>query len=48
MRIDRIVVNASPLICLSQSGLSSLLPALFPEIVVPDEVYQIVEIANPY
>ena len=40
MRIDRIVVNASPLICLSQSGLSSLPPALFSKIVVPDEVYQ--------
>lgn len=40
MRIDRIVVNASPLICLSKSGFASLLSALFAEIVVPDEVYQ--------
>jgi predicted nucleic acid-binding protein len=40
MRIERVVVNASPLICLSKSGLSNLFPALFTEIVVPDEVYQ--------
>lgn len=40
MRIKRVVVNASPLICLSKSGLSDLLLALFPEIVVPDNVYQ--------
>jgi predicted nucleic acid-binding protein len=40
MRIDRVVVNASPLICLSKSGLSNLLPALFTEIMVPDEVHQ--------
>lgn len=40
MRIDRVVVNASPLICLSKSGLSDLLPSLFTEIIVPDKVYQ--------
>lgn len=40
MRINCVVVNASPLICLCKSGLSSLLPALFDEIVVPDKVYQ--------
>ncbi len=40
MQIERVVVNASPLICLSKSGLSDLLLALFPEIVVPDKVYQ--------
>jgi predicted nucleic acid-binding protein len=40
MRIDRVVVNASPLICLSKSGLSQLLSELFSEIVVCDEVYQ--------
>ena len=40
MRIDRVVVNASPLICLYKSGLSQLLPELFSEIVVCDEVYQ--------
>ncbi|HWQ68576.1 MAG TPA: DUF3368 domain-containing protein [Patescibacteria group bacterium] len=40
MRIDRVVVNASPLICLYKSGLSQLLSELFSEIVVCDEVYQ--------
>ncbi len=40
MRTERVVVNASPLICLSKSGLSDLLPALFTEIIVPDKVYQ--------
>jgi predicted nucleic acid-binding protein len=40
MRIDRVVVNASPLICLYKSGLSQLLPELFSEIVVCDEVYR--------
>lgn len=40
MRIDRVVVNASPLICLYKSGLFDLLPALFAEIIVPDKVYK--------
>lgn len=40
MRIDRVVVNASPLICLYKSGPSQFLPELFSEIVVRDEVYQ--------
>ncbi len=40
MRIEHVVVNASPLICLSKSGLSGLLPALFTEIIVPDKVHQ--------
>jgi predicted nucleic acid-binding protein len=38
MPIDRVVANASPLICLSKSGLAKLLPALFKEIVVPEAV----------
>jgi hypothetical protein len=40
MRIECIVVNASPLICLFKSGLSDILPSLFAEIVVPDKVHQ--------
>lgn len=40
MRIEKVVVNASPLICLFKSGLLGLLSALFNEIVVPDKVYQ--------
>jgi len=40
MRIDRVVVNASPLICLFKSGLTDLLPSLFAEIAVPGKVYQ--------
>jgi predicted nucleic acid-binding protein len=38
MSIDRVVVNASPLICLFKSGLQDLLPALFREISVPEAV----------
>lgn len=34
------IVNASPLICLSKGGLLDLLPALFKEIVVPAAVIQ--------
>jgi len=38
MPINRVVLNASPLICLSKSELSELLPALFEDILVPDNV----------
>lgn len=40
MRINRAVLNASPLICLSKSGLADLLPALFQEVFVPEAVFQ--------
>jgi len=40
MRIEHIVVNASPIICLHKSGLLNLLPSLFSEIIIPDKVYQ--------
>ena len=35
MRIERVVINASPLITLFRAGLHPLLPQLFPELVVP-------------
>jgi predicted nucleic acid-binding protein len=38
MKPREVVLNASPLICLSKSGLSGLLPALFEHIVVPGAV----------
>jgi predicted nucleic acid-binding protein len=38
MPINRVVVNASPLICLFKSGLTELFHALFKDIVVPDAV----------
>lgn len=38
MPIDRVIVNASPLICLFKSGLQDLLPGLFQEISVPEAV----------
>ena len=38
MRIERVVVDASPLIILFKSGLAELLPQLFTEIVVPATV----------
>lgn len=40
MRIDNIVINASPLISLFCSGQAKLLPALFREIIVPDAVWR--------
>ena len=40
MRIERVVVDASPLIILFKSGLAGLLPQLFTEIVVPATVRQ--------
>lgn len=38
MAIDLVVVNASPLICLSKAGLDRLLPLLFPTVKVPASV----------
>ncbi|MBK9327080.1 MAG: DUF3368 domain-containing protein [Hydrogenophilales bacterium] len=40
MRIERVVVNASPLITLFKSGQAQLLPALFASIHVPDAVWR--------
>jgi predicted nucleic acid-binding protein len=40
MRIDAVVINASPLITLFRSGQADLLPRLFSHIVVPDAVWQ--------
>lgn len=39
MRIDRIVVDSSPLIALFRSGREALLPMLFSQIAVPDAVW---------
>ncbi|MGH9916474.1 MAG: hypothetical protein ACRD63_14445, partial [Pyrinomonadaceae bacterium] len=39
MRIERVVVNASPLIVLFKSGLADLLPQLFTDILVPVAVW---------
>jgi predicted nucleic acid-binding protein len=44
MPVEKIVLNASPLILLCNGELSFVLPALFPEIVVPEAVWQ--EITN--
>jgi len=38
MPINRVILNASPLICLSKSGLAHLLPTLFQEVLVPEAV----------
>ena len=40
MRIDDVVVNASPLISLFRSGQADLLPRIFRRIVVPEAVWQ--------
>src|SRR3989338_4750322 len=39
MRVERVVINASPLITLFCAGLHPLLPELFPDLVVPDAVW---------
>ncbi|MDO9226778.1 MAG: DUF3368 domain-containing protein [Pseudomonadota bacterium] len=39
MRIERVVINASPLITLFRAGLHPLLPQLFPDLVVPEAVW---------
>jgi predicted nucleic acid-binding protein len=44
MPVEKIVINASPLILLCNSGLSHILPELFHDIVVPDAVRE--EILN--
>jgi predicted nucleic acid-binding protein len=38
MRVDKVVVNASPLILLFKTELSNVLPSLFSEILVPEAV----------
>ena len=40
MPIRRVVLNASPLICLSKSGLAGIFPSLFQEIIGPEAVIQ--------
>lgn len=40
MRIDKVVVNSSPLIVLFQSRQADLLPRLFKTVVVPEQVYE--------
>lgn len=39
MRVERVVINASPLITLFRAGLHPLLPELFPDLIVPDAVW---------
>lgn len=46
MPVDRVVVNASPLIVLFKSGQADLLPQLFHEILVPHAVWDEVIIGN--
>lgn len=39
MRLERVVINASPLITLFRAGLHPLLPQLFPDLLVPEAVW---------
>lgn len=40
MRIEKVIINASPFILLSKSGLIELLPQLFTEICMPEAVME--------
>ncbi len=40
MRIEKVVVNSSPLIVLFRSGQADLFPQLFKSVVVPEQVYE--------
>ena len=40
MRVEKVVVNASPLILMFKSGLADLLPRLFSAVVVPGAVWE--------
>jgi hypothetical protein len=44
MRIDQVVINASPLITLFRAGLQPLLPRLFSDVRVPEAVWD--EVVN--
>jgi predicted nucleic acid-binding protein len=46
MPIDRVVINASPLIVLFKSGQAELLPQLFNEILIPQAVWEEVTISK--
>lgn len=47
MRIDKVVVNSSPLIVLFRSGQAELLPQMFKTIIVPQQVYTEIVIDGP-
>ena len=40
MQIDKVVVNSSPLIVLFRSGQADLLPLLFKDVFIPEQVYE--------
>ncbi|WP_068814966.1 hypothetical protein [Phormidesmis priestleyi] len=46
MPIDRVVINASPLIVLFKSSQADLLPQLFNEILVPQSVWEEVTLSQ--
>jgi len=47
MRIEKVVVNSSPLIVLFRSGQAELLPQMFKSILVPEQVYQEIVLEGP-
>lgn len=46
MPVDKVVVNASPLILLFNSDLSFILPEIFGEVLIPDAVYEEIMISG--
>lgn len=47
MKIDRVVINASPLIVLFKANLAHLLPQLFAEVLIPSAVWDEVIAGDP-
>ena len=47
MRIEKVVVNSSPLIVLFRSGQAELLPQMFKTIIVPQQVYKEIVVDGP-
>ena len=47
MRIEKVVVNSSPLIVLFRSRQAELLPQMFKTIIVPEQVYKEIVIDGP-
>lgn len=44
MPISRVILNASPIICMMKAGITDIIPRLFKDIVVPEEVKREIQV----